>query len=246
MIKNCIFECKQNAKLINHMKNLIRISLLILTMFIFQNCSTTKVLDAWKAEEPVVDTFKSKNILVIARTANNQARIAFENEIAEELRLMGMKATESFKKAPKIHSEEEMTEERMELIKSLMKSEGFNAVVLTVIKDKQETTRTSTDGIYVGGSYLSGYPGYYGGFYNYYSQPYAYGSYYDSFSGYIPTETTTYIDKKYVLETVAYNLDEPSDKQLVAVITTSIDNPKESHKTAEKYVAEMIKHLNDK
>ncbi len=228
------------------MKNFTKTSLLFFITIIFYNCSSTKVLDAWKAEKSVVDTFKSKNILVIARTANNQARIAFENEIAGKLRLKGMKATESFKKAPKIHSEKEMTEERMELIKSLMKSEGFNAVVLTVIKDKQETTRTSTDGVYVGGSYLTAYPGYYGGFYNYYSQPYAYGSYYDSFGGYIPTETTTYIEKKYVLETVAYNLDEPSESQLVAVITTSLEDPKESHKTAEKYVAEIMKHLENK
>ncbi len=228
------------------MKKYIQISIVFLLSILFVNCSSTKVLDAWKAEEPIVDTFKSKNILVIARTANNQARIAFETEIADAIRAKGLKATESFTKAPKIHSEREMTEERMELIKSLMKSEGFNAVILTVIKDKQETTRTSTDGVYVGGSYLTAYPGYYGGFYNYYSQPYAYGPYYDSFGGYIPTGTTTYTEKTYVLETVAYNLDETSDKQLVAVVTTSLEDPKESHKTAEKYVAAIMKHLEDK
>jgi hypothetical protein len=228
------------------MKSIIRISLLILATFFLQNCSSTKVLDAWKAEKSVVDIFKTKNILVIARTANNQARIAFETEIANELRSRGLKATESFTKAPKIYPNKEMSEERMELIKSLMKSEGFNAVVLTVIKDKQETTRTSNNGVYVGASYLTSYPGYYGGFYNYYSQPYAYGPYYDSFGGYIPTETTTYVETSYVLETVAYNLDESTDKQLVAVVTTSLDDPKESHKTADKYVASMIKHLEDK
>ena len=228
------------------MKNIIRISLLILTTLIFNNCSSTKVLDAWKAEESVVDIFKTKNILVIARTANNQARIAFETEIANNLRSKGLNATESFTKAPKIYPNKEMSEERMELIKSLMKSEGFNAVVLTVIKDKEETTRTSNNGVYVGASYLTSYPGYYGGFYNYYSQPYAYGSYYDSFGGYIPTETSTYVETSYVLETVAYNLDESGEKQLVAVITTNLHDPKESHKTAYKYVASMMKHLENK
>ena len=228
------------------MKNIIRISLLILSILMFNNCSSTKVLDAWKAEESVVDLFKTKNILVIARTANNQARIAFETEIANNLRSKGLNATESFTKAPKIYPNKEMSEERMELIKSLMKSEGFNAVVLTVIKDKEETTRTSNNGVYVGASYLTSYPGYYGGFYNYYSQPYAYGSYYDSFGGYIPTETSTYVETSYVLETVAYNLDESGEKQLVAVITTNLHDPKESHKTAYKYVASMMKHLENK
>lgn len=228
------------------MKNYIQISIIFLLSVLFVNCSSTKVLDAWKAEESVVDLFKTKNILVIARTANNQARIAFETEIANNLRSKGLNATESFTKAPKIHPKKEMTEEHMDFIKSLMKSEGFNAVVLTVIKDKQETTRTSNNRVYVGASYLSSYPGYYGGFYNYYSQPYAYGPYYNSFGGYIPTESTTYVEKKYVLETVAYNLDEPSEKQLVAVVTTSLDDPKESHKTATKYVATMMKHLENK
>ncbi len=228
------------------MKNVIRLASLLLTVLLFQNCSSVKVLDAWKAEESVVDLFKTKNILVIARTANNQARIEFENEIAKQLRAKGLKVTESFTKAPNIHANKEMSEERMELMKSLMKSEGFNAVVLTVIKDKQETTRTSHSGIHVGGSYLSGYPGYYGGFYNYYSQPYAFGPYYNSFGGYIPTNTSTYVEKNYVLETVAYNIDEPAEKQLVAVVTTNLNDPKESHKTAHKYVEEIMEHLQKK
>lgn len=227
------------------MKNKYYFILLAFTFTFFQNCSSVKVLDAWKAEPSVVDLFKKKNVLVIARTANDYARYAFEKEIADALRERGIKATESYSKAPKIYPHKEMSEERLALIKSLMKSEGFNAVVLTVIKDKQETVRTTSSGIYFGASYSSYYPGYYGGFYNYYSYPYAYGSYYDSFGGYIPTSTSTYVETNYVLETVAYNLDESSENQLVAVITSSLDDPKEAYKTAEKYVELMIQHLEE-
>lgn len=216
--------------------------ILILTFFTF-SCSSTKVLDAWKAEPSVVDLFKKKNVLVIARTANDNARYAFEIEIADVLRERGIKATESYIKAPKIYPHKEMSEERLALIKSLMKSEGFNAVVLTVIKDQRETTRTTSNGIYLGASYVSYYPGYYGGFYNYYSYPYAYGSYYDSFGGYIPMSSSKSVETNYVLETVAYNLDEPSENQLVAVVTTHLDNPKDAYKTAEKYVDLMVRHL---
>ncbi|MFT5848673.1 MAG: hypothetical protein ACJARX_001201 [Psychroserpens sp.] len=225
------------------MKSIKQIAVLVIITLFFQNCASTKVLDAWKAEPSVVELFKEKKVLVIARTSNDRARLAFEQEIVKALGERGIKATESYSKAPKIHPNREMSEERLNFIKGLMKSEGFDAVVLTVIKDKKVTERVTSNGIYFGASYGNYYPGYYGGFYNYYSYPYAYGSYYDSFGGYIPTSTSTSYDTKYVLETVAYNLDEGEENQLVAVVTMSIDNPKEAYKTAGKYVDLMIENL---
>lgn len=136
-----------------------------------------------------------------------------------------------------------MSQERLDLIKSLMKSEGFTAVVLTVIKDKQETVRTTSNGIYVGASYGAYYPGYYGGFYNYYNHPYAYGSYYDTFGGFISTSNSTQVNTNYVLETVAYNLEQSDGEQLVAVVTSSLNDPNDAHKTADQYVELLIKAL---
>jgi hypothetical protein len=211
---------------------------------ILQSCSSAKVVDAWKAEQPTLDKFKQKKVLVIARTANNQARIAFEQAIANRLRSQGVNATESFTRAPVIHAEREMTEERMKFIKSMLDSEGYNGIVLTVIKDKQQHTETSSSGMYVGASYSNYYPSYYGGFYNYYSYPYANGYYYDSFGGYIPFSSSTRTVTNYVLETVAYNLDEPDENQIVAVVTTNLEDPKQAYKTAGKYVDQIVKHLN--
>ncbi len=219
--------------------------LLAFSFTFFQNCSSSKVLDAWKAEPSVVDIFKKKNVFVIARTSNNEARYEFEREIANALRARGIKASESYHKAPQLHPEVEMSAERLAFIKSLMKSEGFDAVVLTVIKDKKETVRTTTDGIYVGAAYSNYYPAYYGGFYNYYSYPYAYGSYYNSFGGFIPTSTSTSVETDYVLETVFYNLEESEENQLVAVVTSSLYDPDEAHKTAEKYVELLINTLEE-
>lgn len=217
--------------------------LLVLSLAFLQNCSSTKVIDAWKAEPSIVDVFKQKKVLVIARTNNDLARYAFEREIADALRQRGINASESYHKAPKIHPEKDMSEERLALIKSLMKSEGYTAVVLTVVKDKQQTVRTNTSGIYIGVPYATYYPGYYGGFYNYYSYPYAYGSYYNSFGGYLPVSTSTSVETDYVLETVAYNLDEPDGNQLVAVVTTQLDDPNDADKAAGKYVELLIKTL---
>ena len=213
----------------------LKLLIIVISAFIVQSCSSIKVLDAWRGDEANIEKFKEKNVLVIARTANDHARIAFEEQIALQLRAKGIKATESFKKAPKIYPNKEISEERVALIKSLLASEGFTGIVLTAIKDKEQTIRTTSNGIYIGASY--------GGFYDYYASPYAYGSYYNSFGGYIPTSTSTSVHTNYVLETVAYNLDEPSEGQLVAIVTSTINDPKEAYKTAEKYVDQIMKSL---
>ncbi|MCJ7468427.1 MAG: hypothetical protein MUO53_17240 [Maribacter sp.] len=207
-----------------------------------QPCSATKVLSTWMADAESVAKFKEKKVLVIACTANDHARIAFEEQIAEQLRARGINAVESFKKAPKIYPNREISEERVALIKSLLESEGFNAVVTTVIKNEEQVTTTTSNGAYVG-LYNNYYPGYYGSFYNYYSQPYAYGSYYDSFGGYIPISESTRSYSNYVLATIAYNLDEPAEQQIVAVVTSRIKDPKEAYKTAADYASKMMKSL---
>ncbi len=220
--------------------------LVFVAMFsMLSSCSSVKVLDAWKGPDENVAKFKQKNVLVLARTANTTARIAFEEEISKALAASDIKATESFKKFPKIHKNREMTEEREAMIRSILNSEGYTGIVITTVRDKEETTSTNTSGVYVGASYGYGYPGYYGGFYNYYRYPYAYGSYYNSFGGYIPTGTTTSTYTTYILETVAYNLDEPEENQLVFVARTSLDDPTNAYKTAEKYVAKLTEAIRE-
>lgn len=225
-------------------KNLV-ILVLFAFAFVFINCGSVKVTDSWTGEDETIAKFKEKKILVLARTADNTARIAFEEALANELRAKGYKATESFKKFPKIYTNREITDERVAFVQSILESEGYNGIVIVAVKDQQSTTTTSSSGIGVGVSarpgFYGGYPGYYGGFNNYYRTPYAYGPYYDSFGGYIPTSTSTSTSTTYILETVFYNLDEPVENQLVAVVTSELDDPKEAYKTAQKYVETMVK-----
>ncbi|MGI9533272.1 hypothetical protein [Lutimonas sp.] len=215
-----------------------------LSFLVITSCSSIKVVDAWKNESSVVNQFKEKNVFVVGRTADNTARIAFEEAITNQLRSRGVKATSSFTKVPKIFPNKEMSEERVALMKSLLASEGYDAIVLTVIKEKEQNTRTSSSGIYVGASYGAYYPGHYGNFYNYYSYPYATGNYYNSFGGYVPLgDTTTETYTNYVLETVAYNLGEGDDNQLVAVVTTTLNDPKGAYKTADAYAEKIFESL---
>ncbi|MFH6767202.1 hypothetical protein V8G56_00520 [Gaetbulibacter aquiaggeris] len=205
------------------------------TLLVFNSCSSVKVLDSWKAEN--VSSINDKNIIVIARTENNQARIAFENEIVNQLTAKGLKATASFTKFPKLNPDEKVSEDKQEQIKNLLINEGFNAVVLTVIKDIKEATRTVTEGGYYAGATL--YPRYYRGFYGYYYNPMSYSS----FGNYVPETSTTFTSKTFVLESVAYNLAEPEDKQLIAVVTTQIENPSNITKVAQEYVKAITKSL---
>ncbi len=154
-----------------------------------------------------------------------------------------MKATASFTKFPKLNPNQKITEEKSKMIKDILQKDGFNGVVLTVIKDVQDVSKTVTDGgYYAGGNYYGYYPRYYGGFYGYYYNPYSYST----LGNYVPETTTTYSATNYVLETVVYNLDETGENQLVAVVTSKIEDPENAAKTAKQYVKAITKSFDNK
>lgn len=229
---------------IDTMKKCFSFPLLFLAITILAGCSSVKVLNSWKANEETLNDFRDNKILVIARTADKSARIAFEQAIADKLRAKGLDATESFSRVPVMHMEKEMTEERMNMIRNLMDSEGYNGVVLTVIKQDEQKIRTTHSGIYASAAYSDFYPGYYGNFYNYYATPYAIGPYYSAFGGYVPISTSTETYSNYMLETVAFNLQAEGDDQLVTVVSTSVKDPKDAYKSAEKFMDAISKSLN--
>lgn len=204
-------------------------------------CSSVKVLNSWKADN--ADSIKDNNFIVIARTANTQARIAFENEIVKQLSERGMNATASFTKFPTLNPDKEVSEERKSEIISTLENEGFNAVVLTVVKDVQELTETTKDGgYYAGGNYYGFYPRYYGGFNGYYHNPMSYST----LGNYVPASYTTTTSHNYILETVIYNLDETDEKQLVAVVTSKLEEPQNAGDAAKQYVKAITKSFDKK
>ncbi len=210
---------------------------------LISSCSSVKVLDVWKGEN--LATIKDNNMLVVARTDNKIARIAFEEAIANDLRKAGYKATESYLKFPDYNPDEKQDKGK---IKALLEKEGFNAVVVTVVKDYSEAVVTEESGGYYAGASYGGYggrgyyPSYYGGFYGYYHNPMAYSSY----GNYVPSSTTTRVSKTYILETLIYNLDEPKDKQLVALVTSSSVDPSGVMKVAKTYSKKVLNSLKEK
>lgn len=224
------------------MKKTFKLILTTLLLTFFFGCSGVKVLDAWKSD--TVSEMRDNNILVIARTANNQARIAFESEITKQLAASGFKATPSYSVFPaNLNPEKELTEEQRTNFSAFLKNEGYDGIVLTVVKDYQESTRTTTDGgYYAGGTYSAYYPMYYGGFYGYYHHPYSYST----FGSYVPSTTTTSTVKTFILESVAYDLTQADGKQLAAVVTTKIEDPKDVTKNAQEYTKKITEALQKK
>ncbi|EGV44747.1 hypothetical protein BZARG_259 [Bizionia argentinensis JUB59] len=223
------------------MKNTFK--LIAILILVFNNsCSSIKVLDAWKSE--TTNKLEDGNVLVIARTENKQVRTEFEQEIAKQLRDKGVKATESFKDMPSFSHEEKVSEKQLENFKEFLKNEGYNAVVLTILKDYQEQTETTESGGYYAGANHAKpfYAHYYGGFFDYYSNPLSYST----FGDYVPATTSTYVIKTFILETVAYDLTKEEGKQLSAVVTAKIDDPKNVTKNAEEYSRKIIKALTKK
>ena len=218
-------------------------SIIIFTLAaIFTSCSSIKVLDAWKGDN--VNTIREQKILVIARAANELARVSFEEEIAKQIRASGLDATESHKKFPGHKPDHKLSEEEIDELKATIQNAGYNGVVVSVLKDLQETTRVTEEGGYytggyTGGPYNSFYPGYYGGFYGYYGNAMSYSTY----GNYVPSTLTTQTSKTYILETVVYNLDQPDEKQLVAVVTSKVDNPQNVTTTAKQYAKAIAKSL---
>ncbi len=195
-------------------------------------------MDSWKSDE--VASLKTNNFLVVARTEYKQARIVFENEIVKQMQENGYNATASHLKFGDFKPNESKTENSEQKVREMLNSEGFDGVVLTVIKDYKEETRIERDGgYYAGGNYYGYYPRYYGGFYGYFYNPMSYRSQ----GVYVQETETTMTSKLYVLETTIYNLNSPEDNQLFAIVTSQLDNPESASSIAKDYVKKVSASL---
>lgn len=226
------------------MKKLFKSLLILGLVFLLNSCSSVKVLDSWQGDN--LNTIVEKNILVIARADDQQARIAFEEAMANELRAEGLKAVESYLKFPNFsHGSKSDEEKAAKKLENLILNEGFHGILISVVKDYSEAIVTEESGGYYAGASYGGYggmgyyPGYYSGFYGYYHNPMSYSTY----GSYVPSSSTTRVSKTYILETLIYNLDQPKDKQLIGLITSKIVDPSSVTKIAKSYSKAVFKSL---
>ena len=204
-------------------------------------CSSTKVLDSWKAEN--ASDIKSKNFLVIARTDNANARKVFEDAILRELRNNKIKGMVSYDFMEDLKPNKKLTEEEVEAAKEMIREKGFQAVAITVIKDKKQTVKfTKEGGYYAGATTSSSIDPYLYTFYTYYSHPYSMPS--ARFSGnYVEASVNTERSITYVLETLIFDLERPKKEQLVGMVTSSLQDPDSAIDVAGNYARTVARTL---
>lgn len=232
-------------------KLLYSITILTISILFYSCSSSINVVNKWAAED--AGSLKEKNILVIATAANEKIRMAFEDEMAKQLRDKGFNATESYKKHPNLKSGEEMTAERKAEIKKVLEDEGYNSIILSVLKDKLENVKSTEEGNYYAGQSLKSYfppyiPVYSYGFYGYYGYPsgYLYNTKtYKDYGTYVESSIETEKTNSYVLETLAYDLELAEDKQLIAYVTTKIDEPDNFHIAAKGNTKKILESFQD-
>ena len=213
------------------MKLILRPFILLLVVLTLASCSSIKVLNAWKSDK--AETIRDKKVLVIARANRQQARVAFEEAIANKMRKAGLDATESYKEIAEMDPRKKISEKEVAETRARLEAKGYNAVVITMVKDKSLDVKRNVQGGYYAGATMPGYyPMYYSGFYGYYAHPSSY-MYYGG--NYVPETITTQTSTTYVLETLVYNLDLPEDEQLLAEVTSSIEDPASAYETAQAY-----------
>jgi hypothetical protein len=212
-----------------------------LLLLFLGSCKSFKVLYNWSADDR--ESVEGKNILVVARTSDLEIRQAFEREITKTLTDAGMKATASYVKFPNYNPEKKYSDKEKGEIKKILDDNGYDAVVLTVLKDVQEETRSAVEGGYEA-SVNYGYidrPTYLGwGFYTYFYHPLAYSTEDVEVE---QTDEFTITSKSYVLDSIAFNLDLPEDEQMVGLFRASIENPDNAVSTAKSYAKAIAKTI---
>lgn len=210
----------------------------LLVLVLLSSCSNIKVLTTKKVEER--EGLQNKNILVIARTAKQDVREVFEDEITAQLLKMGLKAVASHDRFPALLPDQKVAEENKKEIREMIEKAGFNGVVLSVLQDHQELSRTIGNGDYyasVNYGYID-WPSYYGwGFYSYYYHPLAYSTE----DIYVEGSEDTITAHLYVLDTIAFNLDLPEEEQFVRLVRAQIENPESAASTAKSYARAIAK-----
>ena len=205
------------------MKNYIikvKISFLILVVFLLTGCGDTHVTGVWKKSDFVGQPFQS--ILIVGLAKDKSATNIWEDIMADQLKQNGVNVATSTKCFP---SDNDVTKGE---ILNYVKDKGMDAVLVTRLVDtKEEKGYYPPTGGYSGGGYYGGpRHGYYNNF----------GSYYDTV--YTPGYTTTYTTV--ILET---NLYDTASQELVWSMSSDTFDPASSNKLSQSVSKQVVKAL---
>ncbi len=215
------------------MKTISKILGILILTIIVTSCSTVKVVSTWNNSKEL--NLKDKRIMVISKTDDNIVRSQFESDLVNKLREHSLNSMESLSVFPKIDTEVKLNENEVQKIVEDLKTKGVDIIILNSLKDTQEYSRTETTG---GGYSTLYFPTYFRGpngrFYRYYTSVHVNSE---------PESTIIYTGKKYILETLIYDLTKTDNEQLTSIITTEIDNPKSLGVISSDFSKKIVKQL---
>lgn len=214
-------------KTINKLLGLLTVTLLVVS------CSSVKVTDSWRQENS--KDIKGEKIMIVSVTDNEVSRQRFEKDLVNTLNANGFESFESYAKYPEMNPTKKVSQEEITALKQKLQDNGVNLVAISAVKEIKEYTETNTTGTSYGMPMHYGYRGY-RGFYGYYG-----GMYMDMGT----STSTTSVKKKYRLETVVYDLSKPKDKELIAVVSTEIDDPQKLTKVSKDFSDKIVKELTE-
>ncbi|WP_028889550.1 hypothetical protein [Tenacibaculum ovolyticum] len=209
----------------------------ILALIVLQfSCSSVETLSSWKKDKSL--DLKNKNIIVFSKTEDNLVRRQFEESLVNRLNDNGVHSIESYKSFPVIDENKKLSVIEENKLAKKIKSKGVDIVVLTMLKEVQEYTKSVESSAEYS---VRSYPVY---FYNRYSGNF-YIDYVNNYYQTKPARIENFEVKKYILETVVFDLTEKEDKQLISVIISEIDNPKNLRTISKDFSKEIVKLLID-
>lgn len=209
----------------------------LLATLLFLGCGPTINLKGSWSEDTLQSKLGEGNNLVLVKISDRNARYALEGQFKDRLAEKGIQSETASIKFPPLDPNKKETEDQiMETVK-MFKSENIGIVILTTLKDVEESVHTETSGgYYAGGGY---YPPPYRRFSRYYF------SYYDP-GVYVPLSSTTSVSKNYHLETVVFDLNGNENEQLLSVTSVEVKDPGNVDKVAAKYAQSVVDRiLND-
>ncbi|WP_237274263.1 hypothetical protein [Tenacibaculum ovolyticum] len=120
------------------MSMFIRYILLLISVVIFNNCTTTQLVQQWKNVE--IDTLTISKVLIIGMTPNIEVRDQFEKLLKKEFELRGVDAVVSLDIFEPDFTTEKKTKKELKVIENILTANFFDAVLFTKvvgIEDKE-------------------------------------------------------------------------------------------------------------
>ncbi|MFC5048496.1 hypothetical protein ACFSTE_08450 [Aquimarina hainanensis] len=206
---------------------MLRLAGVSVIALLYCSCSSVDVTKTWNRSQTT--DWKKENVVVVSKTTDTDIRKQFERDITTALNKEGYIALESYLVMPELSRLNNLDNREVVRIKNSLIRRGADILFLTVLRDRKEykkAVKTTYE--------TKSYPLFY--------RPFRSG---DSvlYTKSTPEEVIKTIKRSFVLETLVYDLKEEKEKQLLSVMITEIDNPKQLTSVSREFSKEIVEAL---